>query len=330
MIMAKLALLDLLKVFILGIVLMAGFVSPSWVQANEIPSKTPSDFVQSFDSFKSRLDAYVTRVASDSSIRQYVDVLYKFFAFLVFFMFVMDFMGNGYSQERMIMTVLLIAGTKVLMDHYMDLTRIVWGVAEGLAMSFQTLAINNSHNNALVDYFTALLDHIEFNSHWWEIFDNARLMLWGIVFTLLAFVFIMAATFATTWALWGYAVAKVIGFIFVPFIMLESTRGFFLGWVRFFMGFCVYYVLARINLVILFLVTSAFLGLGVGGPPYNLPGTGPVYTISPLGNEHYALLLLMLMGILSMFSIGSFSAAIVGGAAGAPSVRRLLPRMGSR
>ena len=116
------------------------------------------------------------------------------------------------------------------------------------------------------------------------------------------------------WGFWGFTLAKLVGLIFIPTLLYERLSWLFDGWLRFFIGFLVYYIIARLNVVLVACSIALYFGIGIPftatpGAPIELPFMASIF--DALGVFVY-----MFVGLLSLFSTGKFAATIVSGAAG--------------
>ncbi|NQD64128.1 conjugal transfer protein TrbL, partial [Enterobacter sp. CM29] len=82
-------------------------------------------------------------------------------------------------------------------------------------------------------------------------------IIWGVVSLLLQVAFYLADVYVTL----GYALARIIGVLFVPFLVAPWTRRIFDGWVRFFVGFGVCGILLRLTCILAMLVMKATINV---------------------------------------------------------------------
>ena len=132
----------------------------------------------------------------------------------------------------------------------------------------------------------------------------------GVHYTL--FLLSIISFLSSCWALYGYALSKIIGLFFIPFLMLEKTSFLFDGWVRFFCGFLIYGIIARANLVLTMIAIKTFYGI-----PTNTINTSLVisYDFTGLGDV-LGMVAFTFISILALLSTGRFAATIVSGAQG--------------
>ena len=134
----------------------------------------------------------------------------------------------------------------------------------------------------------------------------------GAIVFALVFMFSIIGFIANVWALWGYALSKLIGLFFIPFIMLQRTAFLFDGWMRLFTGFLVYGVIARANLLLTVLALKSLFGI----PGYAVDtGYNVRWDFSGMG-DIIGLAGFMIVSILALISTGRFAASVVSGATG--------------
>ena len=134
----------------------------------------------------------------------------------------------------------------------------------------------------------------------------------GIPAVIFGYVMLVAlgvtATLVELWSLWGFQIAVALGWVTIPFLMVERLSFLFDGWLKFFFGMAVYVIVAKINLALVLLGLQLMFGLapGVDGRPI------PVDSFFDL----MGLAAFTVVGIATLYSTGRFAAAIVQGAGG--------------
>jgi type IV secretory pathway VirB6-like protein len=125
----------------------------------------------------------------------------------------------------------------------------------------------------------------------------------------------IASLITDIWGFWGFAIAMAIGPVMLPFVLYPRLSFLFDGWVRFFIGFMVYTIIARINLALVAVALMTFQKATVGALL-----SGQVYagTVPPVKNfaEVIGLLLFAGVGLFTLTATGSFARSMVMGAGG--------------
>jgi len=117
----------------------------------------------------------------------------------------------------------------------------------------------------------------------------------------------------TAWAIWGFALAKLIGLFFIPFLLIEKLAPLFDGWFRFLIGFLVYGIIVKVNGALAVLMFSSYLGFGTLTLPLTNP---PIYIVADSFENILGLLAMLVVSILAVLSTGGFATAIAGGVGG--------------
>jgi TrbL/VirB6 plasmid conjugal transfer protein len=131
---------------------------------------------------------------------------------------------------------------------------------------------------------------------------------------IVAIVLGLAALVVDVWGFWGFSIALATSVIFVPFMLYERLHFLFDGWIKFFVGFLIYVIVARINLALVASVVMMYLKSNVQDL---LSGAGPQMVI-PVAKyaDVMGMQLFMGVGIFTLCATGSFARAMVGGAGG--------------
>ena len=115
----------------------------------------------------------------------------------------------------------------------------------------------------------------------------------------------------------GYALAKMIGLIFIPFIIHPLTRSSFNAWLRFFVGFVILSVLLRMTTILLALLIKAQLSSVVDFDSNWQPiGAVTLKAGSPFMTSCVATGFVGIMFVLSSFSFANQLGSGVGSGAG--------------
>jgi len=114
------------------------------------------------------------------------------------------------------------------------------------------------------------------------------------------------------WGFWGFTLAKLIGLTFFPTLLTQRFNWLFDGWLRFYAGFLMYYIIARLNVVLVAISLAVYFNVQLTpnpGPPVELPMMSSLF-------DAIGIFTFMFVGLLSLFSTGKFAATIIAGAGG--------------
>ncbi len=205
--------------------------------------------------------------------------------------------------------LILIAVVRALLDFYAPITSALFSWSGDFASSIQEPIVGTGDVFFLVDYLQNIWSAITHEDT--SIFDGIKLvfatmLLWGLLLLLSILAFL-----AVAWAVWGFALAKLIGWMFIPFLLFERTVFLFDGWLRFMVGFLLYAVIARVNLVLVLVLFASYFGLPLDSPV----GPDRVFPI-PNVDEIGGLLSLLVIAVLSLISTSRFAIALASGVGG--------------
>ncbi|MBL0319164.1 MAG: type IV secretion system protein [Alphaproteobacteria bacterium] len=272
---------------------------------------------QSYDSITHYLDRFwqqaataIQQVIHDSELQNYAFMLWASFSFIMLAHLLFQYVVNGTSLGNIIQTVLLIATVRILMNHYDDLTSALWDTSEGISSGIQRVTLGTSDLWFASGFIQDVMGAISSEPISWT--SPVKIILATFfLYTSSCFLTIMAFV-AATWSLWGYVMAKMIGFFMVPLILFERLSWLFDGWLRLFIGFLLYGILARINVILCVISIQAFFDLPSGQLP-----TGQSFFFSM---EHMSdligLFCIMMLSIFALISSGKFVGIIAGGGSG--------------
>lgn len=267
---------------------------------------------ENFNFFAESVADYLTLVlAADSNASQFIEAFFLFAIIYRLVIVLANWVLGAAELIQVFQVVLLIAIVRILMDFYPDITSALFLWSEGFAAALQEPALGTSDAYFAFNFMTNVLEAISYeDASLWDGIKNAlgSLVLFISISVLQAVVF-----FALAWSVWGYLLAKLIGWMFIPFLLFDRLQFLFDGWLRFFVGFLIYGVMARANVVLVVLLFSTMFGV----EPTSPDGPGRVFAMSGLGyHEIGGFIALAMLSIVSLFMTGRFAVAIAGGVGG--------------
>lgn len=270
----------------------------------------PGDYnsmVEGFQVFFNNAQNAVADVINYNQYQDFVFILYSFFALLLIVFTFSKYITAGVDYTEILSLVILLLMVNLLMTEYDVLTRALWNWSQGFAGAIQQAALGSDQLYAPMSFIWRVMSGIEFEG--WNLLLSPLKWIATFVAMLVALVLTLLSVYATVWGLWGYLVAKMIGLMFVPTILFDKLSFLFDGWLRFFLGFLLYSVIARVNLTLVVLSISSLYGI----PPLN-PGVSTIHIGGALLFELGGLLAFLLVGVLALMSTGRFVSSVVGGA----------------
>jgi hypothetical protein len=206
--------------------------------------------------------------------------------------------------------VLLGAMVRIFMDFYDDITSILLSWASDVGGAVQYSIVGSKDVFYAVSSIDNIINAITLPEA--SFFSSIKLVIAIAVIQVIAWVLSILAFFCMAWGVYGFALAKLVGWFFIPFVLLERTASLFDGWLRYLVGFLIYMVIARANIVLVLILLSSYFGVPLGSgsavPPIALSGTG----YSDLGG----FVALLIISVFALLSSGRFAVAIAGGVGG--------------
>lgn len=275
-------------------------------------SATLSDTMRGM--FSSDLNAYVSGIMADPSnpINNWSSMMFLTLAFLLILREVVIFIFDGLNPASHIEAIIYFFATLAIMQFYGAFTDAIWGVGVGISNGFQEYLVGNTDNFFLSQWIYKSIAAVSLEEV--DMFDAIRLVGyaigWSIVSALLDFV----TWIASVWALMGYALAKVLGLFFVPFLLLPSTRGLFDKWIQFLVGFVFLLIMLKATLVITAMVVqSALAEIGV---TWTADFGDPVAVVDVAKERFYVLMdttVMLVLGAMLILSSFVFAGMLAGG-----------------
>lgn len=267
------------------------------------------------EQFLDTLSQFVNDILHNSNIRKFVDQMMIAFVFFMIIWEICYFLIKGLDFERLFNKAAWCIFAFVLLQLYDPITSAIWGMSEGLAGDIQYTIVGNRDPYFLPTWVFKMFNLLqtENGSLWDSIKILGIIIVWMLVTSILTLILYISSFFAV----FGYALAKIVGIFFIPLIIFEGTRNYFDGWVRFFIGFVILAVVLRVNAIIIALLVKAqclsLIGNSVG---FNLP-TQPIF-IKFDGNQLLMDLIFSgIVGIIFVISSFSFATALASGAGSA-------------
>jgi hypothetical protein len=274
---------------------------------------TPPDYNDSLErmnSFMENVSVVLNNILADAELSGFVDALWSALTVILIFTALSKYSMGGVTVFELIHPLLLIVVTRIMLNNYDYLTSICWDWSEGIAGGIQRAVIGSADPFLLPGFIHDVVAGIETSDI--SIFAGIKLVLASNLILAIIFLLSLLAFLANTWALWGYAMSKIIGVFFIPFIMVKRLSYLFDGWVRLFSGFLVYGIIARANLLLTVLAVKAFFGI----PGYTANTASTIRIDFDGIADLFGLAAFLSIAILALISTGRFATAVVSGAGG--------------
>ena len=250
---------------------------------------------------------------ADNPVSRFAWMIFAAFAFILGVIEVCKFIWQGNQTESHLIAVCMFFITFMIMGSYDGFTEGIWGIAVGISNGYQEQLVGNTDNFFLSQWmhkvFAAVV--VEDLSIW----DSFKLVMYVGSWTAAGILLDSVAYLAAMWADFGYAVGKVVGFVFIPCLLLPATRSLFDGWFKFFTGFGFLLIVLKATMVVAAIAVKSIIGsLGV---KYTGGGFAGEPTAVNIGVDQMYLLVdasaMLLVAILFVLSSFAFASALAGG-----------------
>lgn len=288
------------------------------IAAPLVPTNNPNygsidNTFSSFKAFLGNVNAYLNAIMSSSgNAAKYVEAV--FFAFFAYRLAI-AIAGFAFSETTLVgvfSVIFLGFIVRILMDFYSPLTSLLLTWSGDASTAIQQPIVGNDDVFFVAAYIGRIIGAISLPSA--DIWDAISFSLLIVVFQSAIWILSILAFFTVTWGIWGYALAKLIGWFFIPFMLLERTSALFDGWLRFMLGFLFYMLIARANIVFVLVLITTYFGLPIAP---STTSTVQAITVAPGDfGELTGFLTLLIISIIALLSSGKFAASIVGGVGG--------------
>lgn len=291
-----------------AILLLIVLAAPAYA----VDPSSNSDVVTGFQAFGNTIGALVSKALSNPKLTKFVHWIFLVFFVIGLLKTISIWIITGGAVVDLFEFLCLAGAVTVLIRLYDKLTAACWQAANTLASVMQEGLLGNGDlffAPGLMGLFITNIIYPELPTL--NIPEAFRLTLFIWTLSGMSLILSALAYISTVWALWGYVIAKLIGFIALPFLMTKRLAFIFDGWLRFFFGFLVYAIIARINIALV--IASIFLYYGYPVPP-TAGGIVPIQldAVSSI-TQWFGLITFMLVGIVALLSTGTFVGTIVGG-----------------
>lgn len=215
-----------------------------------------SDVLADLPTVKYNLANAIERVLA-SNVAGLATLLFIFFSFIKITQYARHYVLGDVVFIDVAEGVFLIMFVKVLMLNFNELSSMIYSTFDSMGAVIQQAVVGDDDVMYLLEYLDVIVGSISLGSI--DIFDSiGRIISYAFLYIVIGalniFIFMMSV-----WSIYGYTFAKMVGLIFLPFLVLPSTRSYFMGWLRFFLSFCVLIMVLRVNAsIILILLTSLF------------------------------------------------------------------------
>jgi hypothetical protein len=262
-----------------------------------------------FNAFSNVIRTEVWPALQATPAYAFAESLFAFFTAILLIELVFRFMMSGVTLAEVLEKIFFIALVRCLMLVYDDGTAAMWGWADAFGGSIQQAAVGTDELFFVPAFISGIMNKFSFLDL--SIFDGIMVVLSLVVLSILTTILSVLSYFAVAWGVWGYTVAKLLGWMFVPLMMFKRLEFLWDGWFRFFMGFLMFTVMARVQLSLTAIIFRLYFNL----PTYSAGDPLPATELTGL-SDFLGVIVMIVIAICGLLSTGRFATAIAGGVGG--------------
>lgn len=267
------------------------------------------------DHFLKNISQFVTDLSNNQTYNRLILAIMGFLVFLVVITNFFKYIWNGADVELWVESAIWCIGSFAILNFYDPMLTSIWNAAQALGGLAQEVAVGNTDPFFLPMWTMQTMDAIIVPDT--SIWDSIVIIFTGFIWTLVCTVLNFIMWLSALYSVFGYALAKMIGLIFIPFIIHPLTRSSFNAWLRFFVGFVILSVLLRMTTILLALLIKAQLSSVVDFDSNWQPiGAVTLKAGSPFMTSCVATGFVGIMFVLSSFSFANQLGSGVGSGAG--------------
>ncbi|HBO9230286.1 TPA: hypothetical protein L5D69_005895 [Pseudomonas aeruginosa] len=287
-----------------------------------IPATADAALSETFRSvFAGEISRFVVGIMGDytNPVNQWSRMLLGFCFFVLIVTEATIFVLDGLNTLRLVTAFVSLSITVAFWLGYDYGTSAMWGVGVAISQGMQSFLVGNTDNFFFIQWVKIAFDNVKLEDM--GLWDGIKYWQYSTAWEFIAFLLEAVYWLASMWSELGYGLAKIVGVVFIPFYMLESTRPLFDGWLRFFVGFIILNVILKATMVLsALLVRFTLYDLGM-----NFNGAwGEPTEVVPFAKEQLylladsaAALFVAVLFVLSSFVFASILASGAGSMSGA-------------
>jgi hypothetical protein len=267
-----------------------------------------------FDKFVEAVKGYLALITATGSAGATISsMLFLAISVYVLSMAVAKWMMKQADLFDVGVAVFLIIIVKTIQSFYGTLTELLHTFSTDLAGAIQQPIVGTTDVLFAPAYIHNIMSNLSFVPA--DIFAGLNAVVAVVVVYVTASLLSVVSFFTVAWGTWGYAVAKLIGWFFIPFLMVPRLSFLFDGWFRFMVGFLVYDVLARLNIALSLVLLTKYFGLPLSAGSVSAPIVMPGLTFA----EFSGFIVLAIVALVGLLATGKFSVSIASGVGGVGS-----------
>ena len=224
----------------------------------------PAGFLAQFFNDASRLTDELVGVSTE--LYRFAVLEWTTFAVFALVIVLIKWTVGAAAVKDVVFVVLMILIAQFLMQSYDYVLAVLWKITTVLsddinrntyeALNLEVTGIKST-GVFLLDMINQVMDRITFNpvsakSGFFSMFSDIALNIREAIFMIL-FLLALLLVYCVSWfisviGLWGLLLGKVLGPIFIPFLIFKRANPYFDGWLNFMLGSVAYLIIAQINI----------------------------------------------------------------------------------
>ncbi|MCY4155024.1 MAG: type IV secretion system protein [Gammaproteobacteria bacterium] len=230
----------------------------------------PASFLGEFFNKASRLTDALIGVSTE--LYRFSELEWTVFTVFALVIVLIKWTIGAAAVKDVIFVVLMILIAQSLLQSYNYMLALFWEIGSVLSddinlNTYQSLNLGatgiDSTGVFLLDMLNHVMERFTFepapeNAGFFSIFSNFATNLRDAAFLFL-FIVVLFAVFAVSWiisviGIWSLMLGKVLGPVFIPFLIFKRASSYFDNWLNFMLGAVAYFIVAQINIALTTLV----------------------------------------------------------------------------
>ena len=244
--------------------LMPGVLLSSMTPPVSATAIDPASYLAEFFNDASRLTDQLIGVSTE--LYRFAVLEWTTFAVFALVIVLIKWTVGAAAVKDVVFVVLMILVAQFLIQSYDIVLAVLWKITTALSddinrNTYEALELDatgiRSTGVFLLDMINQVMDRITFKpvsakSGFFSMFSDIALNIREAIFMgvfLLALLLVYCVSwFISVIGLWGLLLGKVLGPIFIPFLIFKRANPYFDGWLNFMLGSVAYLIIAQINI----------------------------------------------------------------------------------
>ncbi|TVO39927.1 type IV secretion system protein [Vibrio algivorus] len=251
--------------------------------------------------FNNELASYITRLTTYGDVHDFSNMFLLTLATLAIATEFFRFTTDKFDPPEHFIAVLFVMAAMMLQKGFIPAMNLIWETGDALGMAFMQEVTGSRDPLFLAKWITRTLSKMSFESISF-MHDGVSAIFMAIVIYLVSALLSVIMFLVGIWAVWGLALSKLLGLLFIPCLAYKPTRPFFMTWVQFFLGFVFLMLILRItgSLAALALQSEFMAGSGSSCSGHQLCEVNAQHLSGAASRSR-----ILMTGIISLLMVGS-------------------------